>query len=107
AHSGRGNPAVALADDELYRGLPSRLLDPFADEDGERFGIAVDRPEVPAHVVPFCRDPAVAGPGRVDEDQVGEIEPGLAVRPQHRRERHDHTLERRPPRTPRSQSETG
>src|ERR1700686_4210605 len=81
----RTKATIALAGDELDRRLPSGLLDPLADEDGKRLGVAVDRPEPPAGVIAACRDPAVAGAGRIDEDEIGEVEPGLRIRLQQRR----------------------
>src|SRR5262249_52057384 len=81
-------PAVAFAGDELDRLLPPGLLDPFADEDSERIGVAVDRPELAPALIAGGRDAAVAGAGRVDEQEIGEVEPGRGVRLQHRRARY-------------------
>src|SRR5438132_13357709 len=63
--------AVAFASNELDRRVPARLLDPFADEDRERLGIAVDRPQAPPHVIAARRDAAVTGAGWIDEDESG------------------------------------
>src|SRR3954453_9793472 len=103
----RAKAAIAFAGDEFDRRLPSGLLDPFANEDRERLGVAVDRPEPPAGTLAARGDPAVAGAGRIDEDEIGKIEPALRVRLQRRRGRHRDAIERQPPRADRAETEIG
>src|SRR5215472_14308992 len=98
---------IAFPGDELDRRLPALLLDPLANEDRKRIGIAVDRPEAATHVVAARRDAAVARAGRIDEDEIGEVEPGLAVRHELRRRRDGDPVQRQPPRSYRAEIKIG
>ena len=90
--------AIAFARDEFLRGLPSVLLDPLAHEGREHVDVAVDRPELLAHLVAARDEAAVAGADRIDEHQVGEVEPGLGIGHQRRRRRRHDVVERQAPR---------
>ena len=103
----RAKAAIAFAGDELDRLLAPGLLDPFADEHGERLGVAVDRPEAPATLIAARRNPAVAGAGRIDEHEVGEVEPGLGVGDQPRWLGYGKVRERQPPRPDGAEVEIG
>ena len=72
--------AIALADQELRRADAAGLLQPAAYDLGQRLDVALDRPEAPAQLLAWPREAAVASADRIDEDQVGEVEPGLGVR---------------------------
>src|SRR5215475_6369600 len=72
--------AIALADDELQRALASVFLDPLANEHRERGRVAVDRPELLAHRLAGYDEMAVAGADRIDEHEIGEVEPSVGVR---------------------------
>src|SRR5262249_1067063 len=74
---GCAKSAVAFADDEFGRGLAACLLDPFADENAERLRVAVNGPKLAPHSVAGCVEPAVAGADRVDEHEIGKVEPSV------------------------------
>ena len=74
----RAHAAVTLADEEFRRAPAAVLVDPFANEDGERIGVPVDRPDVAPRLV-AADQPAVARPGRIDENEICEIKPGLRI----------------------------
>ena len=69
-------PAIALADEVLRRPEPPALRQPAQDEVGERLDVAVDRQVAVPQPVVRLDQPAEPGADRVDEDEVGEIEPG-------------------------------
>ena len=99
-HDLRGTEAaVALAGDEFRRFEAIVRLDPAAHGDGKRLDIAVDAVERAAHVV-AAEDAAIAGAGGIDEDEIGEIEPGVGIVDRHRRCRRPVGLprHRQPPR---------
>ena len=98
-HLGHPEPAIAFADQKFDRTLPAIALDPFADRDRERVGVAVDRKKLAAHSVPACHDVAIARQDRIDKDQVGEVEPGLRIVDHRGRRRSRYVVEGNPPRT--------
>ncbi len=73
--------AIALAGEEFRRAEAVLFLQPAHDEGREAVDIALDRIEALAHLI-AADDAAIAGARRIDEDEVGEIEPGLGVRRQ-------------------------
>ena len=83
--AGRAKSAVAFADDEFRRGEPLVGREPFADDHAEGVDVAADRPEFLARLVSRGDDLAVAGARGVDEDEIGEIEPGLRIVDERRR----------------------
>ena len=91
--------AVALAHEDPRRVEPAVGLQPPLDEDGERVDIALHRPELRAHRLVLAVEAAVAGAHRIDEDEVGEVEPGLGVGQQigRRRRVHDRRRDGEPP----------
>ncbi len=74
--------AVRLADQELGRAPAVVRRQPALDELGERARVLVDAVEVGG--LALAADPAEAGAGRVDEDQVGRAEQRAVVRHERR-----------------------
>jgi len=74
------NAAIALARDVFRRGQPVVLLEPAADHQRDAVGVAVDGVERLARLLAARDETAVAGADGIDEDEIGEIEPGLRVR---------------------------
>ena len=56
------------------------LLQPAADHERDRIDVAVDGVEGLARVLAARDEAAVAGADGIDEDEIGEVEPGLRVR---------------------------
>ena len=100
--------AIAFTREEFRRAKAVFLLQPAHDEGRESVDVALDRVKALAHLI-AANDPAIAGAGRIDEHEIGEIEPGLAVRQQRRRCRRAdaRTSERQPPRADGEQVEIG
>ncbi len=94
----RAEASVALTGDECLRHLPSGLLDPFAHKGRKHVDIAIDRPELLAHVVTGIDEAAVAGAHRIDEHQIGEVEPGFGIGNNGRGRRGSDSVQRQSPR---------
>lgn len=77
------------------------LFEPAADHDGERVDIAVHGKEPLADILASRYEAAIAGPDRIDKDEVGEIEPGFRIGLHLRRDRWCNLvgIDRQPPRT--------
>src|SRR5436305_15159341 len=65
----RAEAAIAFARDELLRCLAPIFLDPSAHEGRKHIDIAIDRPELLAHLVAGRDEAAVAGADRIDEHE--------------------------------------
>ena len=103
----RADAAVALAGNEFLRRLASVLLDPLAHEGRKHVDVAIDRPELLAHLVARVDEAAVACTDGIDEHEVGEIEPGFGIGDDGRRRRRRDAIERQPPRTHRAKMQIG
>ena len=79
--------AVTLADEEFRRGHAVVAAQPARDDRRQRVDIAVDRIIAVADVLLGADRAAVAGADRIDEDEVGEVEPGLGIGDDGRRRR--------------------
>ena len=76
-HAGRPGHPETLAG-QIDRRIPALEPDPInPNELGHRLGITPGLVELGAVLLPG--DPAVPGPDRIDEHQVGPVEPGLLV----------------------------
>src|ERR1700733_8380076 len=71
--------AIAFADNKFGRQQPVGLLQPAADRHGDRVDVAVDRKEPLASVLAGRDEAAIVVPDRIDENEVGEVEPGLGI----------------------------
>ena len=72
--------AIAFAQQVFRRNIAVEPVEPAADRLGEIVDVAFDRPE-PAPRIGIAREHArIAGACRVDEHQIGEVEPGLGIR---------------------------
>src|ERR1041385_1349056 len=103
----RTKAAIAFARDEGARGLAALFLDPLAHEGRKHVDVAVDRPEMLAHVVAGVDEAAVTRADRIDEHQVGEVEPGVGIGNERGRGRRRDLVERRPPRPRRAELHVG
>ena len=81
------------------------LLEPAADHERDRIGVAIDGVEALARVLAARDEAAVAGADGIDEDEIGEVEPGLGVRLHlgRGRRRQRFAIERQPPRPGRAE----
>ena len=73
------NAAIAFADDKFRREQAVGLFQPAADRHRDRVDVAVDREKPLARVLAGRNEAAIAGPDRIDEDEIGEVEPGLGI----------------------------
>ncbi len=90
--AGRACRPVAFADQKQRRGPPVAACQVEADELADGLDVAVEIPELRSQL--RLRGPAVAGADRVDEDEIGAIEPRLLVVDQReRRRRHPAVIE--------------
>jgi len=103
------NPAIAFTGDEFRRQQAIGFLQPAADHQRDRVGVAVDRIEPLARLLAAGDETAVAGADGIDEDQVGKVEPGLGVGHQVRRSggRHRVGVDGEPPRAGRAELQPG
>ena len=77
--------AIALAGDEFRRQQAIVFFQPATDHQRDRADIAVDGIEPLAHIFAGRDETAVAGADGIDEDEIGEVEPGLGIGQQIRR----------------------
>ena len=94
------NAAIALACHEFRRQQPVVFFQPAPDHQRNRTDVAVDRKEPLAHVLAGRDEAAEAGADGIDENEIGEVEPGLGIG-QHVRRRGRHraiAADRQPPR---------
>ena len=77
--------AIALAGDEFRRQQTIVFFQPAPDHQRDRADVAVDRVEPLAHILAGRDEAAVAGADGIDEDEIGEVEPGLGIGQQIRR----------------------
>jgi hypothetical protein len=90
--------AVALAGEKGGRGGAAVRRQPAGDEVRQRLRVAVHRKVARAQLVGGLHEPAEAGPHGIDEDEVGEVEPGFGVGDEIRRlGGRNLALERQPP----------
>src|SRR6185437_14646762 len=76
---GAANGAIAFAGDEFRRQQAVVFLEPAADHHGKRADVAVDGEEFLADVFAGRHEAAVTGADGIDEDEIGEVEPGLDI----------------------------
>src|SRR5208283_3447485 len=71
--------AVAFAKDEFRGNNAIVCSQPTANHNAQRVDVAIHRPKLFAHLLAGRDDPTVSGSRRIDEDEIGEVEPGLFV----------------------------
>src|SRR5579872_245475 len=89
--------AITFADDEFGRQQATGLFQIAADNDRQRIDVAIDGEEMLLGIAVVRNEAAIAGADRIDEDEVGEVEPGLGVGIQLGRCRWNRALDRQSP----------